>query len=501
MRDILIGLAVAAAVILIYYQTSLLPLVALAGLLFLLYRFADLRTSRFSTTVGKPLHKKGKAVAFDQIGGQEMAKRELLEALDFLLKPEKVREMGIRPLKGVMLVGPPGTGKTMLARAAANYTRSVFVSASGSEFIEVYAGVGAQRVRQLFSRCRQKARQEGKKSAVLFIDEIDILGGKRGSHSSHLEYDQTLNQFLVEMDGLNSGDEVNILVIGATNRPEILDPALLRPGRFDRIVQVDLPDLEGRKKILELHLKNKPVDPAVNLEKIARETFGFSGAHLESLANEAAILAMRAGEDTIREKHVLEAIEKVIMGEKVERKPSEEELWRIAVHETGHALVSETIEPGSVSSITITSRGKALGYIRQQPPEDRYLYTRDCLDHKIAVLLGGSISEKLILGNQSTGSSSDFQQAVDIAKKIIAAGLSSLGVVSIKDLPKGLLHRTIQEIINQQAQWVSSLLSGQVDLIRDLAAYLMEKEKITGNLFREKVKGQQKGKSSQAVML
>ena len=204
------------------------------------------------------------------------------------------------------------------------------------------------------------------------------------------------------MDGLNSGDEVNILVIGATNRPEILDPALLRPGRFDRIVQVDLPDLEGRKKILELHLKNKPVDPAVNLEKIARETFGFSGAHLESLANEAAILAMRAGEDTIREKHVLEAIEKVIMGEKVERKPSEEELWRIAVHETGHALVSETIEPGSVSSITITSRGKALGYIRQQPPEDRYLYTRDCLDHKIAVLLGGSISEKLILGNQST---------------------------------------------------------------------------------------------------
>ncbi len=484
MREFLAGVGAAALVVLLYYQSNLIPLVILAGLFLVLFNFTGLKTTRLST-VGKSFQ--GKQISFNQIGGQEVAKKELLEALDFVIKPHEIEHMGIRPLRGVMLVGPPGTGKTLLAKAAAGYTGSSFVSVAGSEFIEVYAGVGAQRVRQLFNQCRRKAVSEKRKNAILFIDEIDILGGKRGRHSSHLEYDQTLNQLLVEMDGLGGSDDLHILVIGATNRPEALDPALLRPGRFDRVVQVDLPDLEGREQILKLHLHNKPVEEGVSQEKIARETFGFSGAHLESLANEAAILAMREGQSRIGEKHLLEAIDKVIMGEKLDRKPGEDELWRIAVHETGHALVSEALKPGSVSQVTITPRGKALGYVRHQPERDYYIYTLDHLEDQIAVLLGGAGSEKLVLGNRSTGSLSDFNQAVDLAKKIIAAGLSGLGVVSIKDLPGGVLHRTIQQIIGKQEQWVTDLLAGKIGLIKEIARFILEKEKISGEALRRHI--------------
>lgn len=485
MRDILIGLAAALIIVLLWHQASFIPIVVLAGLFLLLFRFSNVKPPRFNT-IGKS-NLKRKPIDFNQIGGQEVAKKELLEALDFVVKPQQILNMGIRPLKGVMLVGPPGTGKTLLAKAAACYTGSVFTSVAGSEFIEIYAGVGAQRVRQLFSQARSKAKRENKKSAILFIDEIDILGGKRGSHSSHLEYDQTLNQFLVEMDGLGVNDDVNILVIGATNRPEVLDAALLRPGRFDRVVQVDLPDMEGRLQILTLHLKNKPVADTVDLEKIARETFGFSGAHLESLANEAAILALREKEPKIQESHLKEAVDKVIMGEKLDRKLDQEERWRIAVHETGHALISEVLKPGSVSTVTITPRGKALGYIRQQPERDHFIHTCEYLEQQIAVLLGGAVSEELLLGGRSTGSSNDFNQAVELTKKLICAGLSSLGVVSIKDLPKGDLHRTIQQVINRQEQWVHNLLSKQIELVTDVARYLFEKEKITGENLREKI--------------
>ncbi len=485
MRDILIGLAAALIIVLLWHQASFIPIVVLAGLFLLLFRFSNVKTPRFNT-IGKS-NLKRKQIDFNQIGGQEVAKKELLEALDFVVKPQQILNMGIRPLKGVMLVGPPGTGKTLLAKAAAGYTGSVFTSVAGSEFIEMYAGVGAQRVRQLFNQARSKAKRENKKSAILFIDEIDILGGKRGSHSSHLEYDQTLNQFLVELDGLGVNDDINILVIGATNRSEVLDAALLRPGRFDRVVQVDLPELEGRRQILALHLKNKPVDDTVDLEQIARETFGFSGAHLESLANEAAILAMREKEPKILECHLKEAVDKVIMGEKLDRKPVQEERWRIAVHETGHALVGEMLKPGSVSTVTITPRGKALGYIRQQPERDYFIHTSEYLEQQIAVLLGGAVSEELLLGDRSTGSSNDFNQAVELAKKLICAGLSSLGVVSIQDLPKGVLHQTIQQIIIRQEQWVNNLLSKQIELVTDIARFLSEKEKITGEILREKI--------------
>ncbi len=481
MLELLAGVGAAALVILLYYQSSLIPLVILAGLFLALFAFPGLKTPRLNT-VGSGF--KGKKISFNEIGGQDVAKKELLEALDFVNRPQEIKRMGIRPLKGVMLIGPPGTGKTLLAKASAGYTGSAFISVAGSEFIEMYAGVGAQRVRKLFEQCRRRAANERRKGAILFIDEIEILGGKRGRHSSHLEYDQTLNQLLVEMDGLGVKDDLNILVIGATNRPDTLDPALLRPGRFDRMVQVDLPDLEGRIHILELHLHNKPVDQSVSLERIARETFGFSGAHLESLANEAAILAMRQGRSSIGEKELLEAVDKVILGEKLERKPGEEELWRIAVHETGHALVSEALKPGSVSQVTITPRGKALGYVRHKPERDYYIYTLDHLEEQIAVLLGGSSSERLVLGNGSTGSLNDFNQAVDLAKKIISAGLSRLGVVSTGDLPAGLLHRTIQQIIGKQEHWVKSLLAGKIDLIREIARSILEKEKISGEALR-----------------
>lgn len=484
MRELLAGLAAAALIVLLYYQSSLIPLVLLAALFLVLINYTGLKAPRFSP-VGQAA--RTERISFQQIGGQEVAKKELLEALDFVSKPHQIKHMGIRPLKGVMLVGPPGTGKTLLARAAAGYTGSAFISVAGSEFIEMYAGVGAQRVRQLFSTCRRKAAGERRRNAILFIDEIDILGGKRGQHSSHLEYDQTLNQLLVEMDGLGGSGDDHILVIGATNRPDALDPALLRPGRFDRIVQVDLPDLEGREQILGLHLHNKPVREGLSLQKIARETFGFSGAHLESLANEAAILALREGRKTIEERHLLEAVDKVIMGEKLERKPDAEDLWRIAVHESGHALVSETLKPGSVSKVTITPRGKALGYVRHKPERDYYIYTLRHLEEKIAVLLGGAVSEKLVLGNRSTGSLGDFNQAVEVAKKIIAAGLSSLGVVSIEDLPGALLHRTIRQLVGAQEAWVLEVLGPRIALIERVAHSVLRGESITGEVLRREI--------------
>lgn len=484
-KELLIGLAAASAIALLWYQSSLLPVALLAGLFFFLLRFSSLKAPRVGL-----IGKKSAAhcqIGFDQIGGQEPAKKELLEALEFILKPALISDMGIRPLRGIMLVGPPGTGKTLLAKAAAGYTRSSFVSVAGSEFIEMYAGVGAQRVRQVFSRCRTLARQEKKNSAILFIDEIDILGCRRGSHGSHLEYDQTLNQLLVEMDGLGGNNEVQILVIGATNRPESLDPALIRPGRFDRVVQVDLPDFEGRLQILKLHLRNKPLQENLPVEKFARETFGFSGAHLESLANEAAILAMREGCLKIAEKHLAEAVEKVILGERLDRKPDADEVWRIAVHETGHALISEAVNPGSVSTVNITPRGRAMGYMRQQAEKDQYLYTSEHFEKQIAILLGGSTSEKIILGNQSTGAVNDFEQAIELAKKIISSGLSSLGVVSLADLPKTLLRQTVQRIINSQEQWVATYLDGCKELICELSRYLIENEKAAGETLRQRI--------------
>ncbi|WP_235334165.1 AAA family ATPase [Pelosinus fermentans] len=423
-------------------------------------------------------------IQFDDIGGQEVAKQELREAVEFIKDSTRLSHLGIRPLKGVLLNGPPGTGKTLLAKAAAQFTDSVFLSASGSEFVEMYVGVGAQRVRQLFQSAKSLAKQQRKDSAILFIDELDILGGKRGQNAGNTEYDQTLNELLVQMDGLSFDDSVKILIIGATNRIDILDSALLRPGRFDRHVKVELPDKKGRLHILSLHTKNKPLAADVSLETLAANTFGFSGAHLESLTNEAAILALREEMVTITSKHFQSAIDKVIMGEKLDRRPNTLEKQRIAIHEAGHALVSEITRPGSVATINIASRSNALGYVRQTTLDDTYLYTLDVIKNKIAVALAGAIAEEINLGNRSTGASNDFKQAIDLAKEIIHNGMSTLGIISLEDLTKDLLHATITSIIKETEQYVYTILSNRQDTLQAAVALLLEKECLDGDEFR-----------------
>jgi len=483
LKEIGLGTGLAAVIFLAlsgYDITPLLFVALAAGMLLYLARSRGMLAKTFNTA---PVVCR-QEIGFGDIGGQNTAINELKEALDFINNQDKIIKLGIRPLKGILLTGPPGTGKTLLAKAAANYTDSVFVACSGSEFIEMYAGVGAQRVRQLFQTARDSALKQKKESAIIFIDEIDILGGKRGQNASHHEYDQTLNQLLVEMDGLQVKDKVRILVLAATNRVDMLDPALLRPGRFDRQVKVDLPDKSGRMEILRLHCRNKPLASDVNLEEIARETFGFSGAHLESLANEGAILAMREGCTEISHRHLVEAIDKIMMGEKLDRRPAREELERVAVHEVGHALVSEKIRPGSVSMLTITPRGQALGYMRQLPENDAYLYTREYLENQIQVLLAGSVAEELVLGDRSTGAGNDIEQAIKTAGQIIRSGMSELGVVDPDILPADLRYRVLNDIIRSQEKKVKEFLGSMREVIKHVMRTLLAEEKITGEQFR-----------------
>jgi vesicle-fusing ATPase len=482
-KEISLGLGLAAVIFLGLIGYDVMPLVffaAAGGALYYLARSRGMVAKKF----GNVRSNSTPEASFSDIGGQSSAINELKEALEFIRNHEEIKKLGIRPLKGVLLTGPPGTGKTLMARASANFTDAVFVSCSGSEFIEMYAGVGAQRVRQLFKSARDTAVKQKKSNAVIFIDEIDILGGKRGQNSSHHEYDQTLNQLLVEMDGLKIDDRVRVLVMAATNRVDMLDPALLRPGRFDRQVTVDLPDRTGRKEILSLHTANKPLARDVSLDGIAKETFGFSGAHLESVANEAAILAMREGCREISYRHFHEAVDKVMMGDILDRKPSREELYRVAVHETGHALMSEYTRPGSVSTLTITPRGKALGYMRQTPEDDSYLHTCRYLENQIAVMLAGALSEEVILGNRSTGASNDFEQAVNVAEQIIKSGMSELGVVSLDAVPPETCFQVTRDIIRKQEEKVRAYLEKNKDVLNKVVELLMEQEKISGDHFR-----------------
>lgn len=487
LREIGVGTGLALAVLALLagfdFSMLILPLsmLALAGLV------ASGRlgmSPRFGVNaVGSGDNGKIPQVTFDDIGGQDMAKREFLEALSFLKESAKTNHLGIRPLKGVLLTGPPGTGKTLMAKAAANYTDSAFLTASGSQFVQMYAGVGANRVRQIFKQARSTAERDGKSSAIIFIDEIDVLGAKRGKNASHMEYDQTLNELLTQIDGIQSDHAVQVLVVGATNRSDLLDSALLRPGRFDRIVQVDLPDKAGRLRILEIHAANKPLSPDANLEALAAETSGFSGAHLESLLNEAAIGALRDGREWINQGDLSDAIEKVMLGEKSNRCLQKEELERVAFHEVGHAILSESEVSGSVASITIAPRNQALGYIRQNPQHDQYLYTKDQLLGAIRVSVAGAVSEELIFGQRSTGAVGDIQQATDLAKRMVFAGLSPLGIVS-SELPANQLHDAIVQIIGEQEDAVKSFLQERVAIIKEAAAYLIEEGTISGEVFR-----------------
>lgn len=487
-KEISFGFLIALVIFLAFHGINLTPFIFLGIMVYFMIQIIDRKdVGNKVEAVGAASTHQG-SITFADIGGQDSAINELKEALDFINHEEKILRLGIRPLKGILLSGPPGTGKTLMAKAAANYTNSIFLSVSGSEFIEMYAGVGAQRVRKLFQNAEKKAKKENKDSAIIFIDEIDVLGGKRGRTSSHLEYDQTLNQLLVEMDGLKTEAEVRILLIAATNRIDILDPALLRPGRFDRIVKVDLPAREGRLEILRIHTLNKPLAPSVNLDAIAGQTFGFSGAQLESVTNEAAILAFRENLEYLEQRHFVEAIDKVIMGEKLDRKPEPEELKRIAYHEGGHALLAEILNPGSVSQVTITSRGQALGYVRHFPDGDRYLMTQEYIEDQIAICIAGAVSEEIFLKNRSTGAKNDFEKAISLAEEMINAGMTPLGVVKTQNLPQNLKHETTSRILKNQEERVRDILKQHRENLIKIVEILLDKERIDGEQLREIIK-------------
>ena len=483
MKEVYIGAGVGVFIFLAVIGLNVVPfallILVMGGFIYFMKMQGQIKFNDIGTGV-----KNQQPISFTDIGGQDSAIQEVKEALEFLMKPDAIQRMGIRPLKGILLVGPPGTGKTLLARAASSYTNSVFIAASGSEFIEMYAGVGAKRIRQLFREARNKAKKENSRSAIIFIDEIDVLGAKRGSHHGHMEYDQTLNQLLVEMDGITPDEDPRILLVGATNRADLLDSALLRPGRFDRQVQVGLPDREGRRRILAIHTRNKPIQSEEVLDEIARATFGFSGAHLESLANEAAILAMRENSEVIDSIHFTEAIDKVLLGEKVDRKPTQKEIERVSYHEGGHALVSETVEPGSVASLTIIPRGGALGFMRKAPQSDQYLFTRPELEKQIMITLAGALSEELIFGDRSTGARNDFNQAWQTAREIVQSGLSSLGVVNIDEVPADILYEECRAIITEMEEATRNTLSSRLHQLKDIAVALLEKESLDQKSFQ-----------------
>lgn len=486
LKDILFSLGLGIFAFLLVVGYNVLPIALVIAAAYFIWTFVlsrqVLRNTNGVSITSTPID-------FEDIGGQDVAKKELQEGLDFLLYTDRIKALGIRPLKGILLSGPTGTGKTLLAKAAARYTNSAFLSVSGSEFVEMYAGVGAERIRRLFRRARDMARKENKKSAIIFIDEMDILGAKRGSNVSHHEYDQTLNQLLVEMDGLNTEQGTNILVMAATNRPEALDAALLRPGRFDRQVRVDLPDKEGRMAILKIHTKNKPLAKDVDLKEIARETFGFSGAHLESVTNEAAIFALREEAGEINTHHFHEAVEKVMLGEKLDRKPTAEELRRVAIHESGHAMLAEKVRPNSVAQVSIRSRGSALGYVRHYPKDDLYLHTQEMLENQIMVALAGAVAEEEILGMKSTGAMSDYEMALNLVEKLLYAGMSPLGITDVSLLSAEQRQSITRSILADLEKQTMKIIKENRYTLIIIADILTDEENISGDTLRKYLQG------------
>jgi cell division protease FtsH len=367
-------------------------------------------------------------VTFKDVAGVDEAKDEVAEIVDFLREPGKFASIGGRIPRGILLVGPPGTGKTLLARSMAGEAGVPFISASGSDFVEMYAGVGAARVRKLFKEARRHS------SCIIFIDELDAVGRNRGGNSlSHEEREQTLNQLLVEMDGFSQND--SIIVVAATNRADILDSALLRPGRFDRQVTVGNPDLKGREQILRVHTRKVALEPDVDLRSTARGTPGFSGADLANLVNEAALIAARAGRSTVGNRDLDAARDKVLMG--VERKSvamSEHERVTCAYHEAGHAVVAALLpDADPLHKVTIIPRGRALGVTMQLPEADRYTHSKPFIEAQIAILMGGRVAEELFLRQMTSGASNDIERATELARKMVCElGMSQLGPVHFR---------------------------------------------------------------------
>jgi cell division protease FtsH len=354
-------------------------------------------------------------VTFKDVAGAEEAKEELEEIKEFLKSPEKFNNLGAKIPKGVLLVGPPGTGKTLLARAVAGESNVPFYSISGSDFVEMFVGVGASRVRDLFKKAKESS------PAIIFIDEIDAVGRMRGAGlgGGHDEREQTLNQLLVEMDGFESNQ--GVILMAATNRPDVLDPALLRPGRFDRQVIVDRPDLDGRTQILKVHSKDKPLVKTIDLKTIAKQTPGFTGADLANLLNESALLAARKNKKTISNTDIENSIDRVLAGpEKKSRLMSEEEKKIIAYHETGHALVGWALPNADpIHKVTIIPRGRALGYTQALPESEKYLSSKAELKDRLAMLMGGRVAEEIVFKDPTTGASNDIEKATDIARRMV----------------------------------------------------------------------------------
>jgi len=468
------------------------------------------RALSFGKSRARLHHEDRTKVTFDHVAGVDEAKQELMEIVEFLKHPKKFSELGAKIPKGVLLVGPPGTGKTLLARAVAGEAGVPFFSISGSEFVEMFVGVGAARVRDLFENAKKNA------PCLVFIDELDAVGRQRGAGlgGGHDEREQTLNQLLVEMDGF----EVNagIIIMAATNRADVLDPALLRPGRFDRKVVVDRPDLQGRLAILRIHARNKPLAPEVNLEVLARRTPGFAGADLESLLNEAAILAARANRKIITMADCEEAIDRVLMGpEKKHRVMSEMDRKVFAYHEAGHAVVAHFSEHGDpVHKVTIVGRGSAGGYTMMLPEEERFVSTRSKLLDDLVNLLGGRAAEALAIGEISTGAHNDLERVTRIARKMVMEwGMSDkLGPLTFgrpngedlvflgRDISRernyseevaALIDQEVRELVESSYEKATQLLSEHRDKLDLVANALLERETLTKEEFLALMDGQE----------
>ncbi len=400
------------------YFIAFLPWLFIAGFMF--FMFSQVRSNgnqvmQFGKSKAKEVDEQLPKVTFKDVAGAEEAKEELEEIKEFLKSPEKFNNLGAKIPKGVLLVGPPGTGKTLLARAVAGESEVPFYSISGSDFVEMFVGVGASRVRDLFKKAKESA------PSIIFIDEIDAVGRMRGAGlgGGHDEREQTLNQLLVEMDGFESNQ--GVILMAATNRPDVLDPALLRPGRFDRQVIVDRPDLNGRTEILKVHAKDKPLAKNINLKTVAKQTPGFTGADLANLLNEAALLTARKNKKKVSIQDIENSIDRVLAGpEKKSRLMSDEEKLIIAYHETGHALVGWALPNADpIHKVTIIPRGRALGYTQALPEGEKYLTSKAELKDRLAMLMGGRVAEEIIFADPTTGASNDIEKATEIARKMV----------------------------------------------------------------------------------
>lgn len=480
---------------------ALLPFVLLGAFLWFMMRSAQSvgnRALSFGQVTTRPIHpdQKRKITTFTDVAGNEEAKHELQEVVEFLKFPKKFQKMGARIPKGVLLIGPPGTGKTLMARAVAGEAKVPFFSMSGSEFVEMFVGVGASRVRDIFRKVKQNA------PAILFIDELDAVGRQRGAGlgGGHDEREQTLNQILVEMDGFEPRD--NVIVLAATNRPDVLDPALLRPGRFDRQVSLELPDIKEREAIMKIHSRLVPMAEAVDLRNIAERTPGFSGADLANLINEAAILAARHDQDRVTQDNLEESIEKVLLGpERKSRVFSEKEKKVTAYHEAGHAVVAYfSPEADPVRKISIVSRGHAGGYTLKLPEEDKHLHTRTSFWSELATLMGGYTAELLKFRELTTGASNDLRKATNLARRIVTDfGMSKLGPMTFGQKDEYIfLGKELHEAKNYSETTAAKIDEQITELIRSaqkkaeeiLTKYQEKLELVAQTLLKQETIGQ-----------